>query len=92
MEEVIAETTTYDLIFPEAAPVPKRVNRGKSCVNRRKRQQLLEIDPHCKYCRCPLTLENSTLDHVIPLSKGGGNHIQNLVLACSDCNQKKADN
>ena len=30
-----------------------------------------------------------TIDHVIPLSKGGGNGKSNLVLACHACNQEK---
>jgi 5-methylcytosine-specific restriction endonuclease McrA len=32
-----------------------------------------------------------TLDHLIPRSKGGKNNKDNLVLACMDCNTKKAD-
>ena len=32
-----------------------------------------------------------TLDHVHPQAKGGPSTRDNLVLACRDCNQKKAD-
>ena len=32
---------------------------------------------------------NSSLDHVIPRSKGGTNRLSNLVLACCECNQAK---
>ena len=28
-------------------------------------------------------------DHVVPLSKGGGNSIRNIVLACPSCNRRK---
>jgi 5-methylcytosine-specific restriction endonuclease McrA len=30
-----------------------------------------------------------TIDHVIPMSKGGTSSFKNLVTACEDCNQKK---
>lgn len=33
----------------------------------------------------------ATVDHVKPRSKGGATRIDNLVLACWDCNQLKAD-
>lgn len=31
------------------------------------------------------------IDHVTPLSRGGTNHISNLMLACASCNRSKAD-
>lgn len=33
----------------------------------------------------------STVDHVIPRSRGGSDEPSNLVCACSICNQEKAD-
>jgi len=32
-----------------------------------------------------------TVDHIIPKSRGGQDTWENLVAACSDCNNKKAD-
>jgi len=45
----------------------------------------------CRYCGVRLSKEDATLDHVIPRSRYGENNIQNLVTACSACNQEKAD-
>lgn len=39
----------------------------------------------CKYCDAPAT----TFDHVIPVSKGGGSGLDNIVPACSSCNSSK---
>ncbi len=42
----------------------------------------------CQYCG---STKHLTIDHVIPKSKGGGDHWHNLVVACSTCNTKKGD-
>jgi HNH endonuclease len=45
----------------------------------------------CFWCGHELTPETLTIDHYIPLSKGGSNKIKNLRLACNGCNQKRGD-
>ena len=45
----------------------------------------------CVYCASPLTSDSATLDHVIPVSRGGGHAPGNLVIACQACNQLKGD-
>jgi 5-methylcytosine-specific restriction endonuclease McrA len=45
----------------------------------------------CRYCGAEYRLHDMTRDHVIPLGKGGKNSIENIVLACNQCNNKKAD-
>jgi 5-methylcytosine-specific restriction endonuclease McrA len=40
----------------------------------------------CKKCG---TKKNLTIDHIIPLSKGGTNKFSNLQCLCKKCNQKK---
>jgi len=41
----------------------------------------------CGYCRGPA----STVDHVLPRSRGGRNTWTNTVAACEGCNQRKGD-
>jgi 5-methylcytosine-specific restriction endonuclease McrA len=45
----------------------------------------------CQYCSTPYTKANLTLDHVVPLSKGGKTSWTNIVAACKSCNGRKAD-
>lgn len=55
----------------------------------------------CHYCRTsPLKVNNhntkprqrATIDHLVPLARGGGRYDpRNLVVACDRCNNKKAD-
>jgi len=48
------------------------------------------IETQCVYCGEPLTLETLTMDHVIPLSRGGTNFERNKAPACWPCNFAKA--
>lgn len=45
----------------------------------------------CACCGKPLTTKNMTMDHVIPISRGGKNEAKNLVALCYDCNQLKGN-
>lgn len=52
---------------------------------------VLEIkqEKYCFYCGCELNDSNRTIDHFIPLCKGGANVKENLVACCFGCNNKK---
>lgn len=43
----------------------------------------------CAFCGEKLNLKNFTLDHVLPISRGGENDFENVVTACKTCNNKK---
>ena len=43
----------------------------------------------CQYCSKKITIGKSTIDHVIPKSRGGKHEWKNIVLSCAPCNQKK---
>lgn len=45
----------------------------------------------CALCGEPVKFKKMTVDHKIPLSKGGTNDISNLQLAHLICNRTKAD-
>ena len=45
----------------------------------------------CEYCKLPHDLSSSpfVIEHILPISKGGTDDIENLALACSACNGSK---
>lgn len=47
----------------------------------------------CVYCGDGLCRDkenkNFTVDHIVPLSKGGSNHLNNMAPCCLECNQDK---
>ena len=46
---------------------------------------------HCGICGRFIPLEEYTIDHIIPLSKGGTNDLSNLQACCNFCNKAKDD-
>ena len=43
----------------------------------------------CAGCQVMFPFRNMTVDHVVPQSKGGNNHLDNLQLLCAACNSMK---
>ena len=43
----------------------------------------------CYYCEKVVTFQELTMDHLIPLGRGGRSTRDNLVPSCKDCNNKK---
>ena len=55
------------------------------------REQILKkTNNKCAHCGVPLTVGLSmTIDHFVPISKGGINQNINLIPLCDDCNSRK---
>jgi len=66
----------------------KRMSEG-SYTSQQLKEQLLRQKSRCYYCKKKLT-QNWHADHVVPLSKGGSNTIENIVIACEPCNLHKS--
>lgn len=43
----------------------------------------------CYYCGSKVGPQNLTMDHIVPLSRGGRSSKGNIVPACKECNNKK---
>lgn len=66
-------------------------NRRKAHVSNELKREILERDLRtCRYCGKPMSKSTEwEFDHVHPFSKGGETTLENLVVACKECNQVK---
>jgi 5-methylcytosine-specific restriction endonuclease McrA len=66
--------------------VPRRLLRPN------RRNLLLRDDHTCQYCGFVGAAAELTVDHIVPMSRGGsGDRWDNLVVACKRCNWRKAN-
>lgn len=68
-------------------------HRKKSKRKRWIRNHLIVKDGNiCQLCKKPFeSMKDVTIDHIIPVSKGGDDELDNLQLAHQPCNQDKND-
>src|SRR3989344_5430455 len=59
-----------------------------SNILRELKKQMTACEKCCEFCGAK---ENLSFDHLIPLSRGGSDNIENQVLACKSCNSSKGN-
>ena len=67
----------------------KRFSNGGTHTYKEWIEKVQSLEWLCFYCGAELTIEYLTKDHFIPLSKGGGDDLENVVPACNPCNCSK---
>lgn len=90
-DEPFIQTTSLRLRVPEVITLTKydRVPNRSVAFSRR---NLFKRDKFtCQYCQKRPGSEELTIDHVTPRSHGGATTWQNCVVACVDCNSRKAN-
>ena len=72
--------------------IPRRTDLGR-LPNYRTNKHLLfgRQEGLCNGCRTLFPFRNFTVDHVVPQSKGGSDHLDNLQLLCGACNSLKGN-
>lgn len=95
-------TTGYNAItgISELIPVPSVIQMPSAPSDKVQyvrslqptRENLLKRENgKCCYCRCRLTYEDATIEHVYPESRGGLSDWINCRMACGSCNRRKGD-
>lgn len=63
-----------------------KANGGRGFNNRQWKDLLIRSGGKCVYCR---KAEATSMDHIYPISLGGGHDVYNIVPACRMCNSTK---
>lgn len=69
----------------------KYIRKKRKNTNSTLHEKIKKLYNTCFYCGEQLEEDEKTIDHIIPLSKGGADKEYNLCVACEDCNNKKAN-
>ena len=70
--------------------IPRRTDLGGLPNYRTHKHKLFgKQEGLCGGCRVMFPFRNFTVDHIIPQSKGGSGHLENLQLLCGACNSMK---
>lgn len=81
---------TFEFFIPEADPDQVAAERAKARELRAtqwwKRKRSTGV---CHYCGVRFHPSELTMDHLVPLIRGGRSVKANLVPACKECNSKK---
>ena len=74
--------------------VSKSLNRRDGWfvrINREKLALLRRYDFKCGYCGADFADTDLSIDHLMPLCRGGSDVIENLIPSCISCNCSKRD-
>lgn len=72
-----------------APPGRQQMTRHAYEVSPALRQAIFDRDDH--ECLCCQSHEKLSIDHIVPLAKGGDNSFENLQTLCMSCNSAKGD-
>jgi 5-methylcytosine-specific restriction enzyme A len=75
--------------FASEEHIAKERNKVREAKKSRWWQQKTSLGK-CHYCLQPFKFKDLTMDHIVPLARGGTTSPGNVVPACKACNQKKS--
>ena len=82
-------SVTLELKVPSIVRFVKKIFGHKPVVRFSRENVFARDKGRCQYCQRSVTRAEATFDHVVPRSQGGHTRWENIVIACTPCNQKK---
>ena len=84
------ELGLFSLNVTHRTDIPQRTDLGLIPPYRTQKHTLFgKFEGICQGCRISFPFRNFTIDHIIPTSRGGTGHLDNLQLLCGACNSVK---
>jgi len=87
-EDWIVRSAKWSTPVP-AVIISKEYMKKKTHIRYSKQNVFLRDLYKCQYCGIGVNKRSATLDHVIPVAKGGKSVFENTVCACGPCNSRK---
>ena len=82
----------HDRLVTARTDIPRRTDIDAPIPYRQNRHVLFgKQEGRCNGCKTEFPFRMFEVDHVIPRSRGGIDHIDNLQLLCTHCNRTKGD-
>ena len=86
------ELGLFSLNVTHRTDIPRRTDLGPIPHYRTQKHTLFgKFEGICQGCLLSFPFRNLTIDHIIPSSRGGTDHIDNLQLLCGACNSVKGN-
>lgn len=89
--EPFVQAVTFRIRVPEVITLTEYDRVPANTVTFSRRNIFKRDRFTCQYCGAQPGSEELTIDHVQPRSRGGTSTWENCVLACMECNSRKAD-
>jgi 5-methylcytosine-specific restriction endonuclease McrA len=90
--DTVVRSVRFSFRIPSIIRLKSYVQVRKNTAIRFSRENIYLRDGYrCQYCARSFGPRELTLDHVIPVSRGGRKEWTNIVTACRRCNQKKGN-
>lgn len=91
--ESTVRTEKLWILIPDIVVLNRDAKQRRNRMHILSKRKVYDRDHnHCGYCNTKLNSTNRTIDHIVPISKGGAKFdYKNVVACCSECNGKKGN-